>query len=141
MTNDKNQFFRIAFGTQRDTALIISAKTASVVPFESPQKQTVLLKLRGHDRYFLSLEKGGAARRAQYTILCTSYEVIWVDESSIDFSSSRTNLSPRFSHGQPSLSWRHDFGAGRAEDLELCVIDTDVGGMSFRVNLVRVEAN
>ena len=62
---------------------------------------------------FTSLEKTAVLRDSTYTILCTTYEVIWIDD-----------LRP----GVPALSWRHDYGGGRLRDLELSVLPADSHG-------------
>ncbi|KAK8844585.1 hypothetical protein IAR55_006432 [Kwoniella newhampshirensis] len=101
----RHQFFRIAFGTRPGTAVVISSTEVVLIDIDDPDHPaTTLLRLQGKGRYFTSLEKTAQERGLSYTTLCTTHEVIWLDES-------RPNAAP--------LSWRHDFGAGTQRDLEV----------------------
>jgi len=81
---------------------------------QDPQGETVLFTLTARGQYFTSLEKTAALRPASFTCLCTSQEVIWMDETR---------------PGDSVLSWRHDYGGGRVDDLEVAVVETGHGGM------------
>lgn len=51
-----------------------------------------------------------------YICLCTTYEVLWIDE-----------LKP----GPPALSIKHDYGDGKLRDLQVTSVDTSAGGESL----------
>ena len=114
MTSSRDQFFRVAFGTRPGTAIVISDTAVTIVDIDrSEHTETVLLELTGHDRVFTCLEKTALARGATYTCICTTYEIMWIDECKV---------------GAPALSWKHDYGAGRGRELEVTVIHTERGG-------------
>ncbi|KAK4683966.1 hypothetical protein P7C73_g6240, partial [Tremellales sp. Uapishka_1] len=68
--------------------------------------------LEGHDRVFTCLEKTALERKATYTCLCTTHEIVWIDETKV---------------GPPVLSWKHDYGGGRLRDLYVTVVRNDEG--------------
>ncbi|WWD22865.1 hypothetical protein CI109_107360 [Kwoniella shandongensis] len=105
VTDQKHQFFRVTFGTRPGTALVISSRKAITIDIDDPDHPaTTLLELRGKDRYFTSLDKTAQERGLSHSVLCTTHEVIWLDESQPD---------------TPLLSWKHDYGAGKNRDLEV----------------------
>ena len=114
ITDRRDQFFRVAFGVRPGTAVIMSAKTVSLIDIEdSHHPETVLLECTGQGRFFTSLDKTTSARRATYTTLCTTHEVLWIDEYKV---------------GPPVLSWKHNYGGGRIRDLNLTLFETAHGG-------------
>ncbi len=93
----------------------MSTRTVSLIDLEDPtHPESILLEVSGQDRMFTSLEKTAAARGATYTCICTTYEVMSIDECKIGF---------------PVLNWRHDYEGGKMRDLEVTVVQTEVGGM------------
>ncbi|WWC97298.1 hypothetical protein V866_004177 [Kwoniella sp. B9012] len=106
VTDEKNQFFRIAFGTKSDTALVISARDCVVIDLNDPgHPYNILLTLHGKDRQFTSLDKTALERGSQHTVIATNHEIMWVDERK---------------PGTPIISWKHDFGT--STDLQVGVI-------------------
>ncbi|WWC85515.1 uncharacterized protein L201_000379 [Kwoniella dendrophila CBS 6074] len=106
ITEDRHQFFRIAFGAKPGTALTVSSKEAVIIDLDDPaHPSTTLLSLRGKDRQFASIDKTALQRGSQHTVLSTNYEVMWIDEGK---------------PGSPIMSWKHDFGS--CADLEVGVI-------------------
>nr|XP_018266353.1 uncharacterized protein I303_00328 [Kwoniella dejecticola CBS 10117]OBR88511.1 hypothetical protein I303_00328 [Kwoniella dejecticola CBS 10117] len=105
-TDEKHQFYRIAFGSKPGTALVVSSREAIVIDLDDPQHHTTtLFSLQSGDRYITSLEKTALQRKSPYTTICTNHEVMWIDESK---------------PGRPMLSWKHDYG--NLTDLEIGVI-------------------
>jgi hypothetical protein len=104
VTTTRDSFFRVAWGTRPGTALVMSRTELVLLDLEGDQPPETLLVLRGDGRMFTSLEKTALERRATYTTVVTTYEVMWVDE---------------YSSGAPMMSWTHDYGGGNVKDLEV----------------------
>ena len=101
-------------GTRPATALVMSTTTISVLDIEDTSRpEVVLLELKGQNRKFVSLDKTAASRGANYTCLCTTFELMWIDECRI---------------GPPILSWRHNYGDGKIRDLEVTNVEYKGGG-------------
>nr|XP_019048403.1 hypothetical protein I302_02174 [Kwoniella bestiolae CBS 10118]OCF27333.1 hypothetical protein I302_02174 [Kwoniella bestiolae CBS 10118] len=106
ITDERHEFFRIAFGTKPDTAMVISLREAVLIDLNDPNHpSTTLLTLQGRDRQFTSIDKTALQRRSQHTVLSTNHEVIWINESK---------------PGAPVMSWKHDYGT--SAELEVGVI-------------------
>ncbi|WVQ93987.1 hypothetical protein IAU59_001065 [Kwoniella sp. CBS 9459] len=107
VTQEKHQFFRVAFGTKPGTALVLSSKEATLIDIDDPEHPiTSLIILGGKERFFTSLEKTALERNVNHTVACTNREVMWID----------TNLA-----SNPVMSWRHDYGSN--------LLDLEVGVM------------
>ncbi|WVF66371.1 hypothetical protein IAT40_001111 [Kwoniella sp. CBS 6097] len=107
VTQEKHQFFRIAFGTKPGTALVVSSKEAVLIDIDDPEHPaTTLFTLGSKDRFFTSLEKTALERNVTHTVVCTNREVMWVDANSAS---------------NPVMSWKHDYGSN-LRDLEAGVI-------------------
>lgn len=74
---------------------------------------TSLLSLERTGRYFTSIDKTSLQRGALHTALCTTHEVLWIDE-----------LKP----GPPVLSVKHEYGDGELRDLDLSFIASERSG-------------
>jgi hypothetical protein len=98
------EFYQIAYGTHTGTALILSATKAIILDIESGREDTILT-LTGRGRRFTSMDKTAAKRGAIYTALCTTHEVIWVDELQLG----------------AALSWRHHAG----ENSEVTLVEVE----------------
>lgn len=127
----KDGFFRVAFGTRDGALIFLTSKEAVTIDLNVRQSPNIhlqsligseqdevypitpLLSLTGQTRIFTAIEKTASQRKAPCLTLCTTHEVIWIDE-----------LRP----GVPALSWRHDYGGGRQRDLEISVIEAERGG-------------
>lgn len=103
ITTDRDTFFRIAWGARPDTALVMSRTELIVLDLETGSSE-ILLTLQGDGRMFTSIEQTAAERKATYTVVSTTYEVIWLDEDVLE---------------RPVLSWTHDYGGGKVRDLEV----------------------
>ncbi|WVQ85167.1 hypothetical protein IAT38_007332 [Cryptococcus sp. DSM 104549] len=116
VTEDRNQFFRVAFGTRPGTALVVSSSEAVVIDIDDPAHPTTsLMSLRGQGRSFVSLEKTALQRNSGHTVLITTHEVIWVNE---------------IGRGVPALSWKHNMG-GAAHDLDAALVPSLGKGTSM----------
>lgn len=113
VTEEGDTFFRIAWGSKPDTALVMSRTEIVTLDLEGDLPPETLLTLRGDGRMFTSIDKTAAARGAEFTVVATTYEVIWLDES----------VSER-----PVLSWNHDYGGGHVHDLEVTYLKNDDEG-------------
>lgn len=92
----------------------MSSKTLSVIDLNDPAHlETPLFSLTGQNRLFTSLEKTAFERGATNTFVCTTYEVMCIDDCRV---------------GALLLSLRHDYGGGRKRDLEIVTVDTEAGG-------------
>ena len=108
VTEGRDNFFRIAFGTRPDTVVVLSRK--EMILFDLLDEKTepvLLLHLQGQRREFTSLEKTATERRSAICAVCTTHEVMWIDESR---------------PSTPVLSWTHEFGSGKIRDMELTTI-------------------
>lgn len=115
VSGERDQFFRVAFGTRPGTAVVLSSKKISVIDTANPNHpEMTLLESTGQGRIFTSLDKTAAARGATYTCVCTTYEMLWIDGCNV---------------GPPILAWRHDYGGGRVRDLEVVIEETQTGGV------------
>ncbi|OCF44272.1 hypothetical protein I317_01890 [Kwoniella heveanensis CBS 569] len=107
VTQEKHQFFRIAFGTKPGTALVISSREAVLIDIDDPEHPTTtLFTLGGKDRFFTSLEKTALEWNVAHTVACTNREAMWIDPTSAS---------------NPVMSWKHDYGAN-LRDLEVGVV-------------------
>ncbi|WRT63394.1 uncharacterized protein IL334_000299 [Kwoniella shivajii] len=105
VTEERHQYFQIAFGTRPGTAIVLSSKEAVIIDIDDPEHpSTNLLTLRSRDRHFLSLDKTASERDSLHVVIATTHEVMWVDEDR---------------PGTPVLSWKHDCGS---KDLHVAVI-------------------
>lgn len=96
ITDDRDQFFRISFGTQPGTALVLSSCEATLIDIDNlDHPATSLITLSGFTRRFTFLEKTALERGSRYTIICTTHEVFWLDETG---------------KGVPALGFRHEYG-------------------------------
>ncbi|KIY30912.1 hypothetical protein I305_06662 [Cryptococcus gattii E566] len=101
ITDDRDQFFRISFGTQPGTALILSSREATLIDVDSLDHPTTsLITLSGFTRRFTFLEKTALERGSRYTTMCTTHEVFWLDESG---------------KGSPALGFKHEYGVANME--------------------------
>ncbi|ORY30819.1 hypothetical protein BCR39DRAFT_587775 [Naematelia encephala] len=117
ITDKRDQFFRISFGTRPGTVLVVSSRMALIVDIEAPDYPvTKLIELTGQSRFFTSLDPTALLRGATYTCLCTTYEVMWIDECAT---------------GIPAASWRHDFGSGKVKDLAVRTLQTETGEVTL----------
>ena len=106
-------WYSIAFGTRPGVAIVASRKDLTTLDLENqdsgPQK---LLSLEG--RTITCMEKTAQARGATYTVVCTTREVMLVDDLRV---------------GPPVLSVAHDYGSGDIKDLVVTVVcSEDHGG-------------
>ncbi|WVR03251.1 hypothetical protein IAU60_000242 [Kwoniella sp. DSM 27419] len=93
VTSAKHTFFRVAFGTKPGTAIVISAKDATIIDIDDPSHpSTLLMTLQEAGHEFTSLEKTALERLSAYTALCTTREIIWLQDAK---------------PGSAALSWKH----------------------------------
>ncbi|WVO13554.1 hypothetical protein L204_101175 [Cryptococcus depauperatus] len=105
VTDERDQFFRVAFGTRSGTALVISATEAIIIDIDDPSHPTTtIFSLRSRIRRFLSVEKTAMQRNSKWTLLVTTQEVFWIDER----------------RGVVGLGWKHDYG--KVQDLKALIL-------------------
>ncbi|TYJ55511.1 hypothetical protein B9479_003783 [Cryptococcus floricola] len=100
------RFWGVAFGTRPGTAIVVSAREATIIDIDDPDHPTTsLMTLNGPTRRFLGIERTAAARGSKWTVMCTTHEVFWIDE---------------MGKGVPSLGWKHGYEG--ADDMEIIVL-------------------
>lgn len=92
----------IDFGVCRGMSrfLMLTPQSNLAVP-----RHEVLIQLEDGSQ-FTSIDKDASLRQADFRCLCTTRQLIWIDESS----------------RKESLRWDHDFGGGSATDIDLVAI-------------------
>lgn len=73
----------------------------------SLREPTVLFKLNSASQIFTSIDKTALERKAAYTCVSTTKEVIWIDENAVE---------------PVALRCAHEYGAGTVNDLEVLVL-------------------
>ncbi|ODN83799.1 hypothetical protein L198_07695 [Cryptococcus wingfieldii CBS 7118] len=100
------RFWGVAFGTRPGTAIVVSAREATIIDIDDPDHPTrSLMTLNGPTRRFLGIERTAAARGSKWTVMCTTHEVFWIDETG---------------KGVPSLGWKHGYEG--ADGMEIIVL-------------------
>ncbi|ORX34919.1 hypothetical protein BD324DRAFT_104438 [Kockovaella imperatae] len=109
-----NGWYNVAFGTRPGTALVVSRKQVTLLDIESdkPVDPIILITLEGQ-REFVGIEKTAMIRGVTYTLLCTTKEIMLIDDHAI---------------GPPVLSLMHNYGSGQQKDLEMSFIRSEDHG-------------